>query len=94
MGSKLSLYTKVVDEKIVSGDDINSQDVEDGWTLLHVAVKSGNVDAVTKLLQYGASMDIPDKEGTTPLSLSVQERQSECATYLSYGTLISTPVNE
>lgn len=45
---------------------------------LHLAVKTGYVDAVRALLRYGAATDVEDSLGRSPLVLSIMENQVEC----------------
>jgi ankyrin repeat protein len=50
--------------------DMNAQD-RNGYSALHFAAQSGNVDAARLLLSKGAEVDIEDKFGNTPLGRAV-----------------------
>ena len=51
---------------IAWGLDLNAQDKEVGMTPLHLAVSSGSVRIVQRLLKHGANKDITNLEGQTP----------------------------
>lgn len=77
---------------VTSGSDgslLNQCNREDE-TPLHLAVKLGYVDAVRALLRYGASTDIEDAQGRTPLVQSIMENQVECVQLLQM-TLDANP---
>lgn len=72
---------------LVSADPSSSSSLlndynSDGETPLHLAVKTGYVDAVRALLRYGAATDVEDSLGRTPLVLSIMENQVECVQLL------------
>ena len=48
------------------GADINNR-IRQGWTPLHLAVRSGKVDAVRLLLQHGANVNDEDMFHSTAL---------------------------
>lgn len=39
---------------------------------LHATARSGNKEIIGKLIQYGANLDATDKEGRTPLIVSIR----------------------
>ncbi|KAG1665986.1 hypothetical protein FOA52_010084 [Chlamydomonas sp. UWO 241] len=49
------------------------QDGESGWTCMHRALYYGSLVAARTLLLAGASLDIPDHQGRTPLDLLSRE---------------------
>ncbi|KAF8788245.1 Glutamate receptor 1 like protein [Argiope bruennichi] len=51
-------------------DFLNAKTTEKGNSALHVAAKNNNVDMVKCLLKFGASYDIENKDGETPIQLS------------------------
>lgn len=55
---------------------------EDGLTLLHHAVKNGDVEKVRSLLAAGAAVDPRDKNGSTPLLLAVFYGEDEIVNQL------------
>ena len=55
------------------GINVNIAD-ESGYTPLHIAVMKRNVRAVKALLQKGALVDVVSLSGSSPLSLSAEER--------------------
>lgn len=57
------------------GLDMNVQDKDGSFTPLHLAVISGNVRIVRRLLLKGASRTLKDKKGKTPIDLA-REQQS------------------
>ena len=50
-----------------------------GYTALHLSITSKSVRIVMKLLQNGASTDIRDNKGNTPLELARNKKQREIA---------------
>ena len=55
------------------GINVNIAD-ESGYTPLHIAVMKKNVRAVKALLQNGALVDVVSVTGSSPLSLSAEDR--------------------
>lgn len=51
-------------------DFINAKTTYDGTTSLHVAAKNGFLRVVMSLLKHGATYNIENKEGKTPINLS------------------------
>lgn len=51
------------------GIDVNEPRGLDGWTMLHYAVLNGKISAVRLLLSKQARIDVPSREGTTPMML-------------------------
>ncbi|MCJ7454088.1 MAG: ankyrin repeat domain-containing protein [Wolbachia endosymbiont of Homalodisca vitripennis] len=51
-------------------DFINARTTSGGTTSLHVAVKNGFLEVVKSLLKHGATYNIENKEGKTPINLS------------------------
>lgn len=51
------------------GTDINARN-EDGDTALHLAVRNERLLLSTRLIDQGADVNLPDKEGRTPLALA------------------------
>ena len=52
---------------------------ENGQTLLHRAVDSGDAERVEKLLGGGVDADTPDKHGRTPLFIAISNRNAKLA---------------
>lgn len=59
------------------GGDITLPSINSGTTALHVAVSEGNVEIVKYLLDHGASIDKPDKNGWTARGLADQQSHTE-----------------
>lgn len=49
---------------------------------LHIAVSIGNFEIVTTLLDYGATIDVPDSMGMTPLYYAVETNNLKLTEYL------------
>eukprot|EP00751_Fragilariopsis_kerguelensis_P047443 CAMPEP_0171044642 /NCGR_PEP_ID=MMETSP0736-20130129/47959_1 /TAXON_ID=186038 /ORGANISM="Fragilariopsis kerguelensis, Strain L26-C5" /LENGTH=359 /DNA_ID=CAMNT_0011494327 /DNA_START=267 /DNA_END=1346 /DNA_ORIENTATION=+ len=45
---------------------------ENGWTILHEAVRSGRIEIVKLILKHGADKDLLTKAGVTPLNIARQ----------------------
>lgn len=54
--------------------DVNKPRGRDGWTMLHYAVLNGNIDAVRLLLRKQANVNVPNREGITPMMLIMMDR--------------------
>ena len=50
---------------------------DDGQTLLEAACSAGLTHAIPVLLKHGASIDLPNRQGLTPLSLAAKRGQQE-----------------
>ena len=55
-----------VQQLIASKIDVNSLD-DDGFSALHFAVQENHVDVLRILLDHGATVDVKDRYGNTPL---------------------------
>lgn len=70
---------QAVQQFIAAGDwDFNLINHE-GMTPLHAAVKGGNADIVTLMVQQGAFIEITDTSGRTPLQYAQELGQQEVA---------------
>lgn len=63
------------------GADIDAADAE-GWRPAHLAVGSGNLDALKGLVEQGANMSATNAAGLTPLALARQKNDREMIEYL------------
>lgn len=54
---------------IQAGANVNATNIE-GDTILHIAVKLCNKDAIELLLNYGANVNVKNKSGETPLCIA------------------------
>ena len=61
---------------------LRAQDKELGWTALHLAAAHGQPAVVEALLKAGASADVEDDYGMTPLHLAAEDGCSESAELL------------
>ncbi|CAI8024804.1 Ankyrin repeat domain-containing protein 50 [Geodia barretti] len=68
---------KAVRKLLSTSVNINSRTEDEGDTALLVASCRGHVEVVRLLLEAGASVLIPDKNGTSPLYVASQEGHSE-----------------
>ena len=77
--SDLAFLKKLCD----AGADIHLETQDEfGMIPLHTAVNTGRVDIVEYLLELGASPNIEDLEGTTPLQLALRKENCEIALLL------------
>ncbi|XP_011705912.1 PREDICTED: tankyrase-2-like, partial [Wasmannia auropunctata] len=73
-------YRKVVEVllQFVNHDKLNdfidARTASSGTTSLHVAAKNGFLEVVKSLLQHGATYNIENKEGKTPINLSKNQK--------------------
>ena len=75
-------FTRMLVER---GARINDYD-SDGWTSLHWAIQSGNVQIAQLLLENGADVNVRDKSGKSPSQFGSARRIPEIAELLSkYG---------
>lgn len=68
---------KTIKEKVNKGFDVNTKRNEDGYTLLHYAAELGNVDLAKFLIAKGANLNVPMKDGNTPLSTAISFSKNE-----------------
>ena len=57
---------------LAAGADPDERRAWNGGTVLHRAATSGNVPAAEALLTYGAAVDLPDRDGNTPLHAAAE----------------------
>lgn len=76
---KLSLnqYDSFVKDKIAEGYDINARLNTKNETLLHKAVKAGNIYLTAVLLNNGADPKIENKKGKTPYNLITENGKTK-----------------
>ncbi|KAI8623303.1 hypothetical protein F5Y19DRAFT_493107 [Xylariaceae sp. FL1651] len=65
---------KQLDLKLSDTPDIFTRTVMDGQTLLHLACLIDRVDLVDYIIDHGASLDIADSSGNTPLYIAINRR--------------------
>ena len=58
-----------------TGWDVNRRFAVNGQTLLHLTAKHGNSKVVQLLVDYGATVDLQDSEGSTPLLVASIEKK-------------------
>lgn len=63
-------------------EDHPIEESPDELSLLHLACHSADIGMIELLLQYGASIEIPDKRGRTPLHHSVMSGRVDIARLL------------
>jgi len=56
-----------------------NQKTNTGWTALHLAIRSGDLEMVDLLLGYGASAHVPLPKGKTPLIYAVELDETRIA---------------
>ena len=61
------------------GVDIDHQDSEQRWSALHFAARDNKKEVVALLLNSGASVDLLDVFGNTPLWRAVMSFSGECS---------------
>ncbi len=69
---------------IALGSDVNHKDLE-GRTVLFTALGLHSEPVISKLIDYGAEVNIQDNEGTTPLHLAAVCNHVACGILLSHG---------
>ncbi len=62
--------------------DLNVRRLQDGYTALHLAAKSGKTDLMKMLLIKGAEVDSRDDNDNTPLHVALDEKRYEAAKLL------------
>ena len=76
--SDLGTTSQELLRKLVTQENINIAVENDGSTLLHVSVQCCNWAAVPFLLQQGASLNITNVKGDTPLCVALRNRSVPC----------------
>lgn len=69
---------------IERGASIDIRDVQNGATAIHFACSSGDINIAAKLLQYGALLNLRDKNGFTPLEVAKKSRIPELFSLISW----------
>ena len=73
---------RAIESLISAGADINERN-EDGMTALHHAVAQDHPEAVRRLVELGASLDIRDNAGNTVRALATGLRNRSVIAYLA-----------
>jgi ankyrin repeat protein len=66
----------------VNPESLNAKGEDYGWTALHHASIMGNFENGKMLVMAGASIDIPDNDGNTPLHLAAYHNRIEIVEFL------------
>jgi len=82
MQASLDGFADVCELLIQRGAGINTQTDHDKETALHLAAGGGHLETVTVLVKKGASLDLQDRKGETPLIRAVLQDKIETAAYL------------
>lgn len=64
------------------GTDVNCRGDLAEWTPLHVASSCGHLEIIKLLLSFNATIDIPDKFGSTPLFYAIKNHHTEAVQLL------------
>ena len=74
----------IIDGLVRMGANVNTQLPSDGSTAAHIAAFNGHVDALRSLFSAGgvAALDMPRKNGWTPLFEAVEHSHGEAVTFL------------
>ena len=83
-------YPRIANFLIEQGTPVNEQDIE-GNTALHLAADSGDLSIIENLITHGASKEILNSQGETPLNL-VQTLSIDDTDEIK--KLLSTTINE
>lgn len=76
---------KVVDTLLRRGAETEAKHPESGLTALHVAVKRGDMDLVSLLVQHKANTEAVDEEGRTALLVAIDSDNTQLARVLLDG---------
>lgn len=69
-------------KQLIKNVDINWQEPEEGYTLLHIAVDAKNIEVVKILIEAGADVTIEDPFGETALQWAIEFSNLEIAKLL------------
>ncbi len=61
---------------------VDSTHIAEGDTLLHVALHTGNREAIELLLRFGANLNVSAADGVTPLQIAVNKGLNDLALWL------------
>ena len=75
-------YAAIVKQLLDAGLPVDEPETGDGWTALHFAAMSGNVEAARALLGKGAKVSAVGKDGRTPRHLAAFQGTPEMITLL------------
>lgn len=74
-GSPQNKFTEVIEKLLAAGANVDAQDDEDGYTSLHIAAANGHIQMVDFFLAHGASIQLRDWWGRTPVQIAAESRK-------------------
>jgi hypothetical protein len=72
---------------LLNGADVNVRAGPKSWSAMHRAAHTGNLDMVSTLLYYKATIDEADIDGNTPLALAIASASGDVVTLLRMASL-------
>jgi ankyrin repeat protein len=69
-------------KQLIKNVDINWQEPDEGYTLLHLAVEAKNIELVKMLIEAGADVTIEDSYSQTALQWAIEHSKLEIAKLL------------
>ncbi|MEW6736162.1 MAG: ankyrin repeat domain-containing protein [Acidobacteriota bacterium] len=67
---------------IAHGANVNPIQAENGFTPLHEAAANGQIEFAKLLLEHGAKINPRTKDGKTPLTFALEQKQTEMTAFL------------
>ena len=67
-----------------SNSDINQIDTVSGFAPIHSAISAQNSEFLQRLIEIGADVNLPARNGQTPLTISIQNNDLTCSNTLIY----------
>ena len=75
-------YVDILELLLINSPKSVNQKNASGWTALHFAAASGNLEACQKLIEFNANLELKTPFGQTPINLAITRRHTTVVSFL------------